>query len=81
MVDKIEKALRRLSGKEREWIKEILSQIAEGDDKSMDIKKLKGRDDIFRVRKGDIRIIYRSDNSRIFILAIERRHESTYTRF
>ena len=42
-------------------------------------KKLKGRDDIFRVRKGSLRIIYRTDaKGKIFVLAIERRREDTY---
>lgn len=41
-------------------------------------KSLKGRKDIFRVRKGDVRIIYRIQKGEVFILAIERRSEKTY---
>ena len=69
----------QLSKKEREWVYRILKAVADGDTKGMDIKRLKGRSDIFRVRKGDIRIIYRVDgNGKMFILAIERRKEDTY---
>ncbi len=78
-MDKIEKALRRLNTKERTWVKEILSHIQSRNYKGLDIKKLKGRDDIFRARKGDIRILYRMKDKRIFILLIERQSEKTYS--
>ena len=78
-MDKIEKALRRLTPKERRWVREILQKLSLNDTAALDVKKLKGRDDIFRVRKGDIRIIYRkSKDQKIFILAIERKREDTY---
>lgn len=78
-MDKISKALEKLTGKEREIIKLILSDLLKGEIRGFDIKKLKGREDIFRVRKGKIRIIYKkSDDIQISILAIERRSENTY---
>ncbi|MEK7542234.1 MAG: type II toxin-antitoxin system RelE/ParE family toxin [Patescibacteria group bacterium] len=82
-MDKIEKAFRKLSEKERRIVKEILLKLEKGDVSSLDAKKLKTRGDIFRVRKGDIRIIYRKGNAKqeIFILAIERRSEKTYRDF
>lgn len=77
-MDKIEKFLRKLSQKEREQIKEILEQLHRKNWSGLDIKKLKEREDIFRVRKGNFRIIYRMTKNNIFILAIERRKEKTY---
>ena len=77
-MDKIEKALLKLSEKERAWVKGILFQIQSKNQAGLDIKKLKGRHDIFRVRKGDIRILYQIKNGKTFILAIERRNEKTY---
>ena len=77
-MDKIKKALARLTEKERAWIKDILSHLLSNDLSGLDIKKLKGRNDIFRVRKRSIRIIYRKDNNGVFILSIERRNETTY---
>ena len=78
-MDKIEKALQKLSGKDRKKIKEILARLQAGSFKNLDIKKLKGRNDIFRVRKGELRIIYRlSENKEIYIMAVERRSEKTY---
>jgi len=78
-MDKIQKALQRLNKKERKQIKKLITQIQAGFFKNLDIKKLKGRDDIYRVRKGKLRIIYRIDkDGQTFILAIERRSEKTY---
>ena len=77
-MDKIEKFLARLSPREREALHLLLVRLSRGEYKGLDIKKLKGRSDIFRIRKGDIRIIYRVVGRKIFILAIERRGEKTY---
>ena len=77
-MDKITKALNKLNNKEKKWIKDILKQLYSGQFKKLDIKKLKGREDIFRARKGNFRIIYKVKNENIFILAIERRCENTY---
>lgn len=77
-MDKIEKALKKLSTKEQTQIKQILNRLHAGKLENLDVKKLKGRDDIFRVRKGDLRIIYRLQDRSMFILSINRRHESTF---
>ncbi len=78
MTDRIEKALRKLSEKERSAIKEILLMIRNNKLTGLDIKKLKGRDDVFRIRKGSLRIILKKDAGSWFLLAIERRSETTY---
>ena len=76
---KIKKAIEKLTPKEREKIKSIMIMIKSRRFKNLDIKKLKGRDDIFRVRKGRLRVIYGADQKgNIFILAIERRSDITY---
>ena len=80
-MDKLEKALAKFTAKEREHIKSLLERLKSKDFKGLDIKKLKGRDDIFRIRKGGLRIIYRLESGQIFILAIERRREGTYNKF
>ena len=77
-MDEIEKVLKKLTAKERLSIKNILEDLRSDNFKSLNIKKLKGREDIFRVRKGDFRIVYRILDSNIFILKIERRRENTY---
>lgn len=78
-MDKIDKFLKRVSGKERKWIKSAFSQIKAGEITGLDVKKLKGHKDIFRVRGGDIRIIYSVDKrGSIFVLKVEYRSETTY---
>lgn len=78
-MDRIEKALKKLNHKERQKFKDILVQINDGDFRNLDLKKLKGRTDIYRVRKGNIRVIfYKTKNDSIKILAIERRRSKTY---
>lgn len=81
-MDRIEKALKKLTSKERDRVKIILSVLNSNNTNNMaslDIKKLKERNDIFRVRKGKIRILYRVDErGSIYILKISRRNEKTY---
>lgn len=81
-MDKIGKALAKISAKEKEVIKDILSKIDNNNFLGLNIQKLKGQEDIFRIRKGNIRIIYRrTETKKIFVLAIERRSEKTYASF
>ena len=77
-MDKIEKALQKLSASERERIKKALRNLQAGKTKVMDIKKLKGRSDIFRLRIGNLRVIYQVKEGKIFVLAIARRNDKTY---
>ncbi len=67
-MDPIEKALARLTLKERAVLQSILERIRKGDLRNLGIKKLQARDDVFRVRKGTMRIIFRIAKTRdIFI--------------
>lgn len=78
-MDKIQKALGKLTAKEQNKVKEVLIQLKNRRIENLNIKKLKGRDDVFRIRKGEIRIIYRIDiKNNILILSIERRSDTTY---
>lgn len=77
-MDKLAKALKKLTQKERSRTKKILQRLKANDLVGLDIKKLKDRADIFRVRNGDLRIIYQLANNEIKILTLERRNEKTY---
>ena len=74
----LEKLLAKFSKEERETIKPLIELIVSLNWNSLDIKKLKGHQILFRVRKGNIRIIFSKEKKDIFILAIDRRNESTY---
>jgi mRNA-degrading endonuclease RelE of RelBE toxin-antitoxin system len=81
-MDKIAKALLLLSPDEREVIKDILLKIKKNSLIGFDLKKLKSTKNIFRIRKGKIRIIFKkNDGGEISILAIERRSDQTYSKF
>lgn len=78
-MDKIVKALKKLTAEERETAKAILAKIDKGNFAALNIKRLKGRQDIYRVRQGKIRIIYKiGDDKKIFVLTLGRRNDNTY---
>lgn len=77
-MDAIRKALAKLTVKECELVQAVLMKLASNELWGLDVKKLWVQDDIFRARKGDLRIIYRRTHGEIFILSIERRREKTY---
>lgn len=74
----VKKLLSRFNKKEREDIELLIERIVSFKWDALDVKKLKGYRDIFRVRKGNIRVICRIEGRAVFVLAIERRNESTY---
>jgi mRNA interferase RelE/StbE len=80
-MDKITKLLKRLSAKERERIEETLVLLLSGETSSLDVKKLKNVDDVYRVRIGDLRVIFQKQGKEVFILEVSRRDESTYKNY
>lgn len=77
-MDKVGKALNKLASKEKERIKNIIKALLSGRFDNLDIKKLKGRGDIFRARTGNLRIIYQIRDNRVFILKLGRKREDIY---
>ena len=80
-MNKIEKFLKKLSKKERSDLEDCVNKITIGKTANLDIRKLKGRGDIFRVHNGSIRIIYQKRDGVVFLLTIERRSDNTYRDF
>lgn len=82
MVDRINKVLRKLSAKDYAIVIEILEQIRSGSIAMLDLKKMQGVADTYRVRKGNFRIIFFMPNREtIRIISVERRTDSTYRDF
>lgn len=78
-MDKISKALKKFNKKEKIIIKSILLKIKAKSFTDLNIQKLRGKENIFRVKKGKIRIIYKiNENNNIYLLTIERRSDTTY---
>ncbi len=78
MADKIKKLLARLTPKELEIVKLLILRIKLNDTEGLDIKHLRGHSDLFRVRKGRLRIVYRKSVKEFLIIRIDRRNEKTY---
>lgn len=78
MADKIKKLLAKLSQQERNLVKLLILRITMDDTLGLDIKKLKGHSNLFRVRKNRIRIVYSNDNDKVLIIKIDIRNEKTY---
>ncbi len=74
----LKKLLSKFNGEEREVIEFLIKKIISLNWRDLDIKKLRGYQNIFRVRKAKIRIIFAKDKKEIFIITIERRREDTY---
>lgn len=74
----LKKLLSKFGGEERKIIEVLIETIISLKWNGLDVKKLKGYENIFRVRKSDIRIIYKMEGKIISVLAIERRSEKTY---
>lgn len=72
------KLLSKFNKEERKIIEDLIEAIISLKWNNLDVKKLKGYHNIFRVRKGDVRIIYKMEGKIISVLAIERRSEKTY---
>ncbi len=77
-MDKNQKFLKKLSRTEQKEIIDLLELIFSNKTKGLDIKKLTGYKDIYRVRSGKIRVIFRRQDPDINILEISRRSEKTY---
>ncbi len=75
---KIEKFLALLDRKRRERVEVAMSRILAGDLSGLDVKKLRGFESRYRVRIGDIRVVFDGIGSRSSILSIGWRSGSTY---
>lgn len=81
MPDRIEKFRRKLDAKRRAVLDEILLRIERGDFAFLDVTKLQGETNRYRVRKGNIRIQFSLDERRRAIaIDLDFRGEDTYRR-
>lgn len=57
-MDKINKFLQKLSAKQRKQLLILMLQIQEESLEGLDVKKLSGLEGLYRVRVGNIRIVF-----------------------
>ncbi len=80
MVTRIQKVLKRMSRRDFLDVQETIEQVLSWDLEGLDVKKLQGKTEEYRVRRGSYRIIFtRRSDGEVKILEVERRDESTYT--
>ena len=58
-MDDFLKAILRLSKKEQDFWLSVIRALGRGDITFLDIKKLSGFKTLYRVRKGDLRLVFR----------------------
>ncbi len=80
-MDKMHKLLRKIQPKDALRISIVLEKIDGGNVSNLDILKLKGFTDVFRVRVGDYRVIFRKGDTELMILEISKRSDTTYKNF
>lgn len=78
-MDDNRKFISRLSPVEREQIGLVISRIIAHDTVGLDVKKLRGYSNTFRVRIGRIRIIYLQGADEVQIVRVGFRGENIYT--
>lgn len=74
----LKKLLAKFTESERKTIESLLELIISLNWKNLNVKKLKGHSNVYRVRKRNLHIIFTKEKEGIFILAIDRRNDNTY---
>lgn len=77
-MHKIDKFLARLDANRRQKVLIIIERLNKGDFAGLDMRKLRGSSDIYRVRIGRVRIKFVMNASGIRIFSIDNRDENTY---
>ncbi len=78
MTSSIDKFLAKVTAKEKAMLDTIAKKVQEDDLTGLDIKKLSGYEDLFRVRKGTFRIIFQINKTGTKMLSVEKRSDTTY---
>lgn len=69
------KDLRKLDKQTRERVEEALDRLLIHPDK-VDVRKLQGKKDFWRLRIGDYRVILRSEEENLFVMRVRHRREA-----
>lgn len=67
------RALKKLSDDVRQRVGDTISALAD-DPRPAGVRKLSGSDDVYRVRTGDYRILYRIVDSALVVIVVEVGH-------
>ncbi len=81
MVNKLTKFLHKQDRKGRELILELIECILNNQLEGSDINKIKDSKDLYRLKKGRIRIIFQKTAEKIIIKKATLRDDNTYNEF
>ena len=78
-MDKLTKFLKKLPRKEQKVLLEIIDKMEKGNVSNLDIKKLKGRKEFYRIRFGTKRLLFfKLAAGKYRFISIENRSDTTY---
>ncbi|MDP3989199.1 MAG: hypothetical protein Q8P93_03120 [bacterium] len=80
-MDQTNKFFNKISAQEKDRVFEILNRLKKHDTEGLQIKKLSGHKQTYRVRIGRIRIIYVERGTSTEIIAASYRDSNTYRDF
>lgn len=75
-MDQIRKFLRLLDARQRAVVLDCIRKIVVLDLDDLDVKKLKGHSDLYRVRKRKIRIVFRKEKKRGVLINVRYRDKA-----
>jgi mRNA-degrading endonuclease RelE of RelBE toxin-antitoxin system len=80
-MDKIQKALVKLPRKYKSIFDLLMLRLYSRDFVGLNLKRLKGHKDMYRIKHGDLRLVFKMDQSGVFVLQVGLRSEKTYRKF
>lgn len=78
MSSDLEKFLAKVTEKEKKILEGVIEKIIDKNLKGFDVKKLAGYDDVFRIRKGNFRILFKVTKADNKIILVDKRSDTTY---
>ena len=75
---KIQKFLLKLDSGTRARLEDVIARILAGHTQELDVKKLSGKDGVYRVRVGRVRIQYIKSDSGNVVTNVTLRDDNTY---
>ena len=80
-MDKIQKALAKLPREHRQNFDALMVKLMARDFLGLNMVKMKGQKDIYRVKHGRLRVIFRMNQQGLFVMGASLRSEKTYRNF
>lgn len=74
-MDRIQKILKKLTKKKQQVIVEIWQRIINNDMSNLRPEKLTGFNNYYRIRSGDLRLVYKVENGKNILVNIDHRKD------